>query len=110
MFNKAYVNGQKLLIDYSVKVNHLDSGSGHVKQAKEKLIDNVAISYLIWYRTCFQVYGVKCIPAYVRKITALALLQMLGMEGNIIYYCKGLAKGFKMSKSNDFKSLPPFKL
>lgn len=114
MFNKAYVNGQKVLIDYSVNVNHLDGGSGHVKQAKEKLIDNVAISYLIWYRTCFQVYGLKCIPAYVRKITALtlasALLQMLGMEGNILYYCKGLVKGFNMSKSEDFKSLPPFKL
>lgn len=114
MFNKAYLNGQKLLIDYSVEVNHLDSRSGRVKQTKEKVIDCIAISYLIWHRTCYQIYGVKCIPAYSRRVSALALTtiirQIIGREANIFYYCKGLIKGIKMSKSNDFKSLPPFKL
>lgn len=114
LFNKAYQRGWKVLVDYNLPVQHLDAGSGHVKAVEERVIENIAILFLIWHRTCLQSYGKICIPSYIRRILATiiipAVLHFL-KRGNVEilrWQIRGLKKGIVMSKSEEYKSLPPF--
>lgn len=114
LFNKAYQRGWKVLVNYNLPVQHLDAGSGHVKAVEERVIDNIAILFLIWHRTCLQSYGKICIPSYVRRILVTiiipAILRFLKI-GNVEilrWQIRGLKKGIVMSKSEEYKSLPPF--
>ena len=103
-----------MLVDYNLPVQHLDAGSGHVKAVEERVIDNIAILFLIWHRTCLQSYGKICIPSYIRRILVTiiipAVLRFL-KRGNVEilrWQIRGLKKGIVMSKSEEYKSLPPF--
>lgn len=114
LFNKAYQRGRKVLVDYDLPVQHLDAGAGHGKAVEERIIDNAAILFLIWHRTCLQTYGKICIPSYIRRILATiiipAVLRFL-KSGNVkflTWQIRGLKKGIVMSKSEEYKSLPPF--
>lgn len=116
MFNKAYQNGERILISYDAECQHLSAKTGHAAENPQKYIELGAISFLIWHRTCLRTSKTKldCIAAHIMRQMSISLFYIASGIHHLnflrfVYYIKGVRQGYKMSKSTEYRNLRPFR-
>ena len=121
MFNKLYKNGFRLGTHYSCGIKHLNaqSSSAAFKGNKQRFHTRSLASFLIWYRTCYNLNvlpwwrKVWAVISYVVKFLWLLFIH-LGSSVHfrsfrvVTNYVLGVIDGLKMIKSKEFKQIPNF--
>ena len=121
MFNKLYKNGFRLGAHYSCGIKHLNaqSSSAAFKGNKQRFHTRSLASFLIWYRTCYNLNAlpwwrkVWAVISYVVKFLWLLFIH-LGSSVHfhsfrvVTNYVLGVIDGLKMIKSKEFKQIPNF--
>ena len=121
MFNKLYKNGFRLGAHYSCGIKHLNaqSSSAAFKGNKQRFHTRSLASFLIWYRTCYNLNALPCwrkvwaVISYVVKFLWLLFIH-LGSSVHfrsfrvVSNYVLGVIDGLKMIKSEEFKQIPNF--
>ena len=121
MFNKLYKNGFRLGTHYSCGIKHLNaqSSSAAFKGNKQRFHTRSLASFLIWYRTCYNLNAlpwwrkVWAVISYVVKFLWLLFIH-LGSSVHfrsfrvVTNYVLGVIDGLKMIKSKEFKQIPNF--
>ena len=121
MFNKLYKNGFRLGAHYSCGIKHLNaqSSSAAFKGNKQRFHTRSLASFLIWYRTCYNLNAlpwwrkVWAVISYVVKFLWLLFIH-LGSSVHfrsfrvVSNYVLGVIDGLKMIKSEEFKQIPNF--
>ncbi len=121
MFNKLYKNGFRLGAHYSCGIRHLNaqSSSRAFKDNKQRFHTRSMASFLIWYRTCYNLDSlpwwrkVWAVISYVIKFLWLFFIHV----GSSVHfrsfkvvsnYVLGVIDGLKMIKTEEFKQIPNF--
>jgi GT2 family glycosyltransferase len=121
MFNKLYKNGFRLGAHYSCGIRHLNaqSSSRAFKGNKQRFHTRSMASFLIWYRTCYNLDSlpwwrkVWAVISYVIKFLWLFFIHV----GSSVHfrsfkvvsnYVLGVIDGLKMIKTEEFKQIPNF--
>ncbi len=120
-FNKLYKNGFRLGAHYSCGIRHLNaqSSSRAFKGNKQRFHTRSMASFLIWYRTCYNLDSlpwwrkVWAVISYVIKFLWLFFIHV----GSSVHfrsfkvvsnYVLGVIDGLKMIKTEEFKQIPNF--
>lgn len=114
-FHKVYINGYKLMIHYNAGVVHMDgkSSSGAYHSNVNKFYVRSKGSFILWWRTCYQVRSAKAFVAlvYCVKILWLFLINcaaaVVMRNLRIPYlYIKGVVDAWKFVHSDEYMSVP----
>jgi len=121
MFNKLYKNGFRLGAHYSCGIRHLNaqSSSRAFKGNKQRFHTRSMASFLIWYRTCYNLDSlpwwrkVWAVISYVIKFLWLFFIHLVSSVHFrsfrvVSNYVLGVIDGLKMIKTEEFKQIPNF--
>lgn len=121
MFNKLYKNGFRLGAHYSCGIRHLNaqSSSRAFKDNKQRFHTRSMASFLIWYRTCYNLDSlpwwrkVWAVISYVIKFLWLFFIHLVSSVHFrsfrvVSNYVLGVIDGLKMIKTEEFKQIPNF--
>ncbi len=118
-FYKLTVNGFRLGILFDSGIAHMDSrtsSTGYKRDTRRFYIRAIA-SYLIWHRAILQPRPLKALSKlafWTKQIATFPFVcagaLAMGSPGGIVQYVKGLADGVRMASSEEFRSIPPYKL
>lgn len=123
IFYKIYVNGFKLGTLYNTGIKHLDSGTARKSyQANpSKFITRSQASFIIWYRTLFNIKRISIIKKTYRLLSftlkQIWLIPVLFIAAIRFKNCKipfyhfvGIYKGIEFVNSAYFKNISNYKL
>lgn len=114
-FHKVFVNGYKLYVHYNCGIEHLDgkSSSGAYHKNEHKFYIRSKGSFILWWRTCYQIkshkffvvliycikllwlFGVNCISAIAFRNTRIPFL-----------YIKGIIDAWIFVHSTEYHQIP----
>lgn len=114
-FYKVYVNGYKLFIHYQSGIVHLDgkSSSGAYQNNARKFYIRSKGSFILWWRTCYQVRKNKWWVVFIYSLKLLwlfwinvaASLVMLNIKIPYLYV-KGVRDVWHYVHSDSYKTIP----
>lgn len=120
-FYKLHLNGYKLGILYDSGIVNLDgkTSSGNYQKNPQKFYVRSKASYIIWYRTIYNLptrkdldkfytaimYGIKAL--WLLLINICAGIRLLSIKIPY-YYLTGIIDGIKYTKSEEFKRIHPY--
>lgn len=121
IFNKLYKNGFRLGLHYKSGIKNLDakSSSSSFQHNQKKFYTRAKASFLIWYRTCFNLTGLSAakklwaITCFSFKTVWLLFIHIASavffLSPKIVYYyVKGIVDGFIWIKSDDYQHIPNY--
>lgn len=114
-FYKVYINGYKLFIHYRSGIVHLDgkSSSGAYQNNVQKFYIRSKGSFILWWRTCYQVRTRKCWAVFIYSIklswlfwiNVAASIVMLNLKISCLYV-KGIKDAWNYVHSDSYKEIP----
>lgn len=114
-FYKVYVNGYKLFIHYRCGIVHLDgkSSSAAYQNNIQKFYIRSKGSFILWWRTCYQVREHKWWTAFIYMIK-LSWLFWINIVASIVMlnikipflYLKGIKDAWKYVHSDSYNAIP----
>lgn len=116
-FHKVYINGFKLLVHYNCGIEHLDgkSSSAAYHSNEKKFYVRSKSSFILWWRTCFQVRSCKILVAifFCIKILWLFVVNCISVFAfrniRIPYlYVKGILDAWQFVHSPEYHQVPLF--
>lgn len=116
-FHKVYVNGFKLLVHYNCGIDHLDgkSSSAAYHSNERKFYVRSKSSFILWWRTCFQVRSYKTVVAiiYCTKVIWLFFVNCISAIAfkniRIPYlYVRGVLDAWQFVHSSEYCQIPLF--
>lgn len=114
-FHKVFVNGYKLIVHYNCGIEHLDgkSSSGAYHKNVHKFYIRSKGSFILWWRTCYQISPHKCLVALIYSIKTVWLF-LMNLASAIVfrnllipyYFLKGVYDAWHFVHSNEYKQIP----
>lgn len=118
---KLPCNGYKLGIHYGAHVVHMDAKtiSGVFQNSEKKFYTRSKASFIIWYRTCFNLptktFWDKSYTLFLYLLKALWLMGVNILAAIILrkwkvpyLYLKGIIDGLKFIKTENYQSIPNY--
>lgn len=114
-FYKVYVNGYKLLVHYNCGIVHLDAktSSAAYHKNENKFYVRAKGSFILWWRTCYEIRDKKLLTAIVFALKLLWLFfvncvaALIFRNLKIPYlYIKGLFDAYSFVHSDDYTTVP----
>lgn len=115
-YYKLYRMGFNPLVHYNAGVVHLDAGSSHVKDQKERLKLSNASLYVVWHRCLFSTtkrsiekirYGLCYWTTVVLTVVYMIFTGLLSLKiCKPIWYLSGIIYGIRYTHSKKYKELP----
>lgn len=121
IFYKIHVNGFKLGTLYNTDVKHLDSGTARKSYQTNptKFITRSQASFIIWYRTLFDLPNISIIKKMYRLLSFI--LKQIWLKPILLiaafryrnckipyFHFKGIWKGIKFISSIKYKNIPNY--
>lgn len=118
-FYKLHLMGHKVLVHYGASIKHLDAGAGHSIYSIERMIKEVALSYVVSYRIKYNLHNNSqweryfCSLSYYTRFFeqwTFTFLKELMSNHKVIFlvYPKGLMCGYKYVRSERYRQIPAF--
>ena len=114
-FHKVYLNGYKLFIHYRSGIVHLDgkSSSGAYQKNVQKFYIRSKGSFILWWRTCYQVRRNKWWTMLIYSIK-LSWLLWMNVAASVVMlnikipylYIKGIKDAWNYVHSDEYKAIP----
>jgi glycosyltransferase involved in cell wall biosynthesis len=117
-YNKMHLMGYRVLVHYDSGILHLDASASCKKDERIVFKKNMAQLYCVWHRTSYQLangflgkisraaayLGIQMLVLLSCAIKSVAIRKLYPITD---YVC-GIIDGYKFTKTEQYKNLPPF--